>query len=121
FQRRTAAPGRMIGNIERCVPERHDGVADELVDRAQLRLDGVRQWREQMAHEFDQLLGAELFRNRREVANIHEHQRQRPPHAAATRPSCSMSGDSSSFDRSSGARYWPNTPRTNRFSLSVAT
>ena len=72
----------MIGNIERRVPERHDGVADELIDGAQLGLNGVRQRSEEVAHEIDQFLGGEFFRNRSEVANVHEHERQRTVLAA---------------------------------------
>ena len=58
------------------VPDRHDRVADVLVDRAAGGLDGIGHHREVVAEALRQHVGRELLGERREAFDVREHQRQ---------------------------------------------
>ena len=73
-QRGAAGVARVARIGERRVPEGHDGVAHEFIDRAALGEDHLGQGREQLVEEADQLLGGEAFRQRREAAHVGKQQ-----------------------------------------------
>ena len=65
----------MVPVVERCVPERHDGVAHIFVDIALAREDRVGQRRQEAVHQRRQALRIVLvgFRNGGEAADVGEH------------------------------------------------
>src|SRR5579883_702698 len=67
-----ARPDGMVRHVDRCIPERHDGVAHVLVDRALALLDEVGHWRQQAIHEAGEPRGIELLGDGREAPHVAE-------------------------------------------------
>ena len=62
----------MIGDIERGVPERDDGVADIFVDRGFGAKQHVGRRGEEIVEQLGELIRRQLFRDRGEVADVGE-------------------------------------------------
>ena len=61
-------------------PDRHHGVADELIERAVVLEDGVDHFSEVFVELRNQLGLVRAFRHRGKIAHIREQNRHRPPH-----------------------------------------
>jgi len=72
----------MIGIVERRVPERHDAIADILVDRPLALGDDLGHRRQKTVHEMGQAYCVEFFRKARKAADVAEHDRHQPSLAA---------------------------------------
>src|SRR5713101_2035486 len=73
---------RMVGRLERHVVQRHDGVADVLVDGAAVPEDGLGDLGQVLAQERHHLFWLHLLRHRREATNVGEEH----GHAATAGP-----------------------------------
>ena len=67
--------GRVLGVVERRIPERHHRIAHEFVDGPLLFEDDVAQGREQFVQEARQLFGVEALGDRGEAAHVAEEKR----------------------------------------------
>ena len=63
----------MIRLVQRRVPERHDGIADILVDRAVMLQHGFRHRRQEVVEQRGERGRLHLLRDRREIADVAEH------------------------------------------------
>ena len=87
-RRPQGAQGMVVLRLGRS-PEGHDGVADELVDRTALGLDASGEQGKVPVEEIGRFDRAHMLHERREAANVGEHDRQGAfvgPHGAVAHP-----------------------------------
>ena len=76
--RRPARPRRMTGLVFRSIPEGHQGITDELVDRAALCLDGRAQHAEMTVQKVSGVLRRHGRGHSGESDDVREHDGQFP-------------------------------------------
>ena len=88
--------GSMIREIHRCVPERHDGVADVFVDGAPVVLDDTRHARQIGIQHFGEFGWRQFFREIGEAADVgeqHRHLARLPFHRVVRRIAAHLVGE----------------------------
>ena len=97
--RSSAGTHRPLGVVllgDRRAPDRHHGVADELLDRAAVALDQRARRLEVAREQLPHLLGVAALRQRREADEVGEQDRDEP--ALGTGAACAQRGDAGVAD-----------------------